>query len=244
MRTAKTVVAPHGMGLAHLAFHTGRAKVIELHNPNEGTDTYAFLTKGKGFEYTAVLGTAMAGTSNFRIAPREVHKAVDGCRLQIAGTPKRWHLVMTPSSDNWFSGCQSSPAVVCSEVAARSEGVVVLKHMRDPGGQVHDTNVGWWRLERLQPLRTYSLSCLVYLPADFNGTHVKLCIEPREAQVDADLSQRDQWQLLSITLTMPREMPAQNLVLRVGSTFKTTIYSSDWRVDELTGASPTAALSA
>lgn len=56
MSTAEVIVAPHGMGLTHLAFHRGAPRVVELFNPNYGTGAYALLAKAYGMTYKAVIG--------------------------------------------------------------------------------------------------------------------------------------------------------------------------------------------
>ena len=64
------IVAPHGMGLTHLAFHEGQPLIVELHNPVIGTDTYAFPARALGFRYRAcMLGTDLGGfTNHFNIS--------------------------------------------------------------------------------------------------------------------------------------------------------------------------------
>ena len=56
IRGAVFVIAPHGMGLTHLAFHQGHPRIVEFHNPELGTDTYTFILRGLAFPYEAVFG--------------------------------------------------------------------------------------------------------------------------------------------------------------------------------------------
>ncbi len=56
IRGADVIVAPHGMGLTHIAFHEGSPLILELHNPTIGTDAYAFVAHARGFGYRAVFG--------------------------------------------------------------------------------------------------------------------------------------------------------------------------------------------
>jgi capsular polysaccharide biosynthesis protein len=53
---ARVVVGPHGMGLTHLAFNNGRPKVIEIFNPEVGSEAYALLCKSRGDDYHRVIG--------------------------------------------------------------------------------------------------------------------------------------------------------------------------------------------
>ena len=53
---ARSVVAPHGMGLAWLLFHQGMATVTELFHPNVGSDAYAFVSRAVGLDYRFVIG--------------------------------------------------------------------------------------------------------------------------------------------------------------------------------------------
>ena len=53
---ADVIVAPHGMGLTHILFHRGRPKILELFNPEIGTDAYAMIARAMGFQYEFMLG--------------------------------------------------------------------------------------------------------------------------------------------------------------------------------------------
>jgi capsular polysaccharide biosynthesis protein len=59
--TAKVIVAPHGMGLTHLAFQRRISHVIELFNPLIGSDAYAFISKALGIEYDHIVGIDTGG---------------------------------------------------------------------------------------------------------------------------------------------------------------------------------------
>ncbi len=54
---AKSVVAPHGMGLTHLFFSSPNTEVLELFHPEVGSDDYAFVARARGFQYDFLLGT-------------------------------------------------------------------------------------------------------------------------------------------------------------------------------------------
>ena len=62
---------------AYLALHTGTdVRLTELLNRVHGTDTYAFLCKGKDYMYKAVLGEPVDEDSNFRIVVDDVVDAL------------------------------------------------------------------------------------------------------------------------------------------------------------------------
>jgi Glycosyltransferase 61 len=56
LANASHIVAPHGMGLTHLAFQRGTPTVVELFHPFVSSDTYAFLSRAYGFNYFALKG--------------------------------------------------------------------------------------------------------------------------------------------------------------------------------------------
>ncbi len=53
---ARSIVAPHGMGLTHILFNRDGGELLELFNPVVGTDAYAFAAKALGMRYGYVLG--------------------------------------------------------------------------------------------------------------------------------------------------------------------------------------------
>lgn len=61
---ATCIVAPHGMGLTHLAFHQGRPAVVELFHPTVYSDDYALLCLTYGFRYYPIIGTETDASKN------------------------------------------------------------------------------------------------------------------------------------------------------------------------------------
>jgi hypothetical protein len=53
---ADVIVAPHGMGLTHIALHPKKPSIVELFNPVMGSDAYASVAHVRGFPYRAVFG--------------------------------------------------------------------------------------------------------------------------------------------------------------------------------------------
>jgi hypothetical protein len=75
INTARTIVAPHGMGLTWLLLHRGLASVLELFHPTIGTDSYAFISKAVGMHYRFLLGAdANDGNAGYSV---EVQRVTD-----------------------------------------------------------------------------------------------------------------------------------------------------------------------
>jgi hypothetical protein len=86
---AQSIVAPHGMGLAHIIFNRGSGELLELFNPAVGTDAYAFAAKALGLRYGYVLGRETGdGYAGFTVDISEVIARLDdrsfGATLPIA----------------------------------------------------------------------------------------------------------------------------------------------------------------
>lgn len=65
---ARSIVAPHGMGLAHVIFNQTGGEVLELFNPTIGTDAYAFAARAAGLRYRWLLGQGSTeGRADFTI---------------------------------------------------------------------------------------------------------------------------------------------------------------------------------
>jgi hypothetical protein len=56
MAGAKSIIAPHGMGLTHLALRGGSLDMLELFHPKHGSDAYAFLAGAKRFSHGFLVG--------------------------------------------------------------------------------------------------------------------------------------------------------------------------------------------
>jgi hypothetical protein len=123
VRGAKHIVAPHGMGLAHVSLHTGSPTVLELHNPAVGTDAFALMARAMGFAYDFIFGT-LAGNEfdDFVVAPEAIPPALD--RLGIAAgvqVEQQPRCNMVPASAT-FTGTWS-PGAQLEELAAISHAM-------------------------------------------------------------------------------------------------------------------------
>jgi capsular polysaccharide biosynthesis protein len=109
VRGADIIVAPHGMGLTHIAFHNGKPLIIELHNTCIGSDSYAFMAHALGFKYHAIMGKDQREDPfHFEVAPVAVIDVL--AREGISDIP----VSSTDSAlDHKFcGGTQSKPAIV------------------------------------------------------------------------------------------------------------------------------------
>jgi hypothetical protein len=77
IRGAEIIVAPHGMGLTHCAFHPGPLTLLELFSPSIGIDDYAALARASGFEYGFIVGTAIEGGDDFDISLGELESSLN-----------------------------------------------------------------------------------------------------------------------------------------------------------------------
>jgi capsular polysaccharide biosynthesis protein len=77
IRGAQIIVAPHGMGLTHCAFHQGGLRLIELVNPRIGMDAYAAMSRAFGFDYECLIGEALPNTLDFRVSPHALRALLD-----------------------------------------------------------------------------------------------------------------------------------------------------------------------
>lgn len=77
MAGAEAIVGPHGMGFAHLLWHRGAPTVLELFNAERGTDAYALIARGMGFEHRFLLGGKQPGdTEDFCVDPDRLAAAL------------------------------------------------------------------------------------------------------------------------------------------------------------------------
>ena len=231
VRSARIIIAPHGMGLTHIAFHTGGLLLIELHNPQIGTDAYAFIACALRFTYRAVFGTAMeGGGDNFVVDPDDIIKtliAEEGALEQDAAG------ALAPSEQirtHWHAGMQQLPAMEAHDVPPPAGASIACKHVRDDPPRNPDNNLGWIEAAPTQQGGAYRCACDIWIPSAYKGGAVKLQCKAlhRPVSVAADLDLREAWQTISIAGTATE--PACNFVLRADARAGDVIYSSRWRI--------------
>ncbi len=70
---ARSIIAPHGMGLTHVALRNRAVDLLELFHPTGGTDAYAFIARAKGYPYAHLVGKDLKdGKANYHIDVEEV----------------------------------------------------------------------------------------------------------------------------------------------------------------------------
>jgi hypothetical protein len=228
MRGADVIVAPHGMGLTHIAFHEGRPLIVELHNPTIGTDSYAFPAHALGFRYRSIVGTDLGEAANhFYIDPRQVMAVLT--EEGVLPTPTVDDRAPSPVQSRFVGGVQSTGATETTDVAPAVANTLVYRHVRDDVSSQPDNNIGWLETSGLTKGRLYHCTCDVWLPSDFQGDGVTLsCSDLASILVRAaDLRKRDQWQTISIDGTANAGLV--NFVLRCDGTGAAVLYSAAWR---------------
>ena len=251
LRGAKCVVAPHGMGLSNIISNQGPLRVVELHSPFGGTDAYALISRAMGFSYDYVLGFPEdAKTGDFSVRWEDLEPKllpwIGGAQLQCSrGMAPTITVNLVPSSATftvgWHGGTQHVPAIVttANEVRPYLEGNAVVLHRLDGMGRTPDANAGFFMIPPLEASTIYTASCWVWIPENFLGDEVKLCVGEWDGQtwVRADLSQRACWQRISSRVKSPETMRTCNVVLRAHSVVPCELFSTCWLLER--GAFPT-----
>jgi hypothetical protein len=229
VRGADVIVAPHGMGLTHIAFHQGQPLILELHNPAIGTDAYAFIAHALGFKYRAILGTDLGGDAHhFNVLPQDVVRALS----QEGISP-----VLKTDSDappgihtKFMGGVQSIAASEVLEISPFRPHNAVYRHVRDDERMQPDNNVGWLEAAGLIKGGVYHCYCEVWIPSDFRGNQVIIeCANLASAVAGrVNLASRDQWQTIGINGVATECV--LNFVLRCDSDAGAVFYSSGWSV--------------
>jgi hypothetical protein len=233
-RGADVIVAPHGMGLTHLAFHEGRPLIVELHNPAIGTDTYAFPAQALGFGYRAVLGTDLGGfTNHFTIAAQVVVKVLS--EEGITAEPAADYNPLSGIRTKFLGGVQSVSASEIFHISPLQPNDHVYMHVHDDVMTQPDNNSGWLEVSGLINGTICHCSCDVWFPSHFRGERVTLTSSALSAATirAADPRKTDQWQTISIGGTANE--PLINFVLRCDGDAGCGFYSSGWRFGLGTG---------
>jgi len=239
IRGAQIIIAPHGMGLTHIAFHEGQPLLIELHNPTIGTDAYAFVARGLNFGYRAIIGTDIGHEARHYTIP--VHEVVEALRQELgvrSSVPRQDRLFRFQTT--FYGGVQSIPAaklLIVDPIDQETQVIIdsvdreadVWKHIRaDPNVQP-DNNGGWVEVRELVIGCVYHGSCDILLPVDFNGTSLILecsAMVPRSTGA-ADLTKRGEWQTIRVYGAVGGSRA--DVVLRCECEAGSIYYSKGWR---------------
>ena len=227
VRGADVIVAPHGMGLTHIAFHERGLLVVELHNPAIGTDAYAFISHALGFRYRAILGASLEGEGHhFTIQARDVIGVLSEER--IAPPPETGDTGLAGPHAVFYGGVQSTSTTGMPGLTAVGPPAAEYRHVRDDPAVQPDNNVGWLEAAGLITGAIYHGNCDVWLPHGFKGERMifesagntVLTAEP------VNLAKRDEWQTVSVNAVADRDVV--NFVLRCDADPGAVFYSRNW----------------
>ncbi len=244
VRGAKRIVAPHGMGLTHLSTHLGAPAILELFNPEAGGDAYAVMARAMGFGYDFLTGSPNRhGLDDFAISAEDLRGYLDEARLPTLSDQHRQRNVIPGSArfrERWGGGGQEELATPSDAVPPLLSGNIVLRHVRTDPLTRPDSNCGYWWHMPVVGGEPYSVSCYVWIPAEFSGRQVLITIGEWSGQswTPADLSIRNQWQRISATVNVPDTARTCSLVLRVDAGHGAVLFSTAWQLEA--SAIPTA----
>jgi beta-1,4-mannosyl-glycoprotein beta-1,4-N-acetylglucosaminyltransferase len=134
----------------------------------------------------------------------------------------------------WNRGVQSQRACLSDAVPAAVPGSLPMQHARDASAITPDSNVGYFNLVPVVPGRTYTASCLVWLPEHFLGQIVELSLDdwPVQRKSGAAIEVTGRWQRIESHGIAPSNVMGCNVVLRITAREACTLYSSCWQFEE------------
>jgi Glycosyltransferase 61 len=207
-RSAEVVVAPHGMGLTHIAMGKTLGRVIEIFHPEAGTDAYGFIARSAGMDYTPIFGQGVPAThSDFTIEPDRVLGA-----LGPEGTPVRrpnWkrgaNLIPASRTFHGFNGgaIDPDPKWPIFDFSPLMADQAVRFHRK--AGPASNTLVGEWARVDVAPNTLYVVSCWVWLPEHIpvNEVSIRIAQWRFEQMQAAELKRNKVWQRISYTAISP-----------------------------------------
>ena len=179
-RNAEIVVAPHGMGLTHIAMGKYLGRVIELFHPEAGTDAYASVARSAGMQYDHVLGQGIPAThSNFSVStdrvldllgpegnPATAPQLAETCQPdpRLQELPWLRRRFGRPGCGVGGNGFQSNDRRSVGALPSQGSG---------PAG---NTLVGQWPDIDVPPGTLYVASCWIWLPERFPANEASILI--------------------------------------------------------------------
>jgi capsular polysaccharide biosynthesis protein len=192
-RGAEIVVGPHGMGLTQIIMGSQLGRVIELFNPNAGTDAYAWIARTAGMEYDFVVGAEVPNTpTDFTVDVSRVLALLGPDDAPIRRPAWRKNANLIPASRTF----QGFFPVGSSRVEPYTEQMVWGQEARLHRKRGNAAEVGRWPHILITPSRPYTASCWVWIPEDFKGDDVSIRIGDWKEQTlqPADLGKCNTWQ--------------------------------------------------
>lgn len=238
-RGAEVIIAPHGMGMTHVAMADHLQGIVELFSPKMGTDAYAFIAKAGNIKYSYLVGASVGSpVADFEINCDQISWCVDTISRHDARLSWRKPANLLAGSRS-FSSFRAEEGCIAGDVAVPDLiwGSTVFGHATD--GEANRVNpvVGRWGAIAVIPRVRYTASCWVWIPEAFSGTEVALglgyCMDLQV--VAADLGRRQQWQRIWTT-----GVPSSghcDVELRLSSLSSTSLCSTCWQLER--GDEPT-----
>ena len=242
-RNAEIVVAPHGMGLTHIAMGKHLGRVIELFHPEAGTDAYASVARSAGMQYDHVLGQGIPAThSNFSVSTDRVLDL-----LGPEGTPRprpnwRKHANLIPASKSFhgFGGGSADPDAAWAEMDFSPMIGDQSARFHRKLGPAGNTLVGQWLDIDVSPGTLYVASCWIWLPERFlaNEASIRIGAWKNEQMQVANLSLPRTWQRISFAAISPKDARRCAVGLHVIGHEGAELVSTCWQMER--GLTPTA----
>jgi Glycosyltransferase 61 len=241
-RWAEIIVAPHAMGLTHVAMSQEARGVVELFPPGRGTDAYAFISRAGNIPYYFVLGSKAEGAvSDFEVSIQQTLWYVD--QIAASSTRPNWakpaNLLTGTRS---FAGFEPGEGCAPTEtaVAEMITGHAVLSHCAANQIEERPIVVGRWTGISVIPGLRYTASCWVSVPERFSGGEVSLvltgCSSSRARPAGLRFRDFDQWQRIHCTAVARTDRC--DVELHLSANARGTIFTTCWQLER--GDSPTA----
>jgi capsular polysaccharide biosynthesis protein len=238
-RDAEIIVAPHGMGLTHLAVADRLRGLVELFPPSTGSDAYACIAKAGRIDYNCIVGASVGSpVADFEVNLEQISRCLD--RIDRSDCRPAWRKPanLLPGSKS-FSGFRAENDGVDSQISTPELiwGNRVFGHSTGGEPSLYGPVVGRWSGIPVIPGLRYTASCWLWIPSGFAGMDVSLGLG--ECSVDqivaADLTRREAWQRISITGVA--WSGHCNVELRLSAPAATALGSTCWQLER--GSAPT-----
>jgi Glycosyltransferase 61 len=239
-REAEVIVAPHGMGLVHLAMANRLKGVVELFSPRAGTDAYAFIAKAGRIAHTCIVGADVGSpVADFEVSLDQINRCLDTIEAdhRLPSWRKPANLLTGSRS---FSGFRAEEGCADAGISVPELiwGSRVFGHCARGGPTQGGAVVGGWGGVQLMPGVRYTASCWVWITDRSAETEVSLglaeCVDVQI--IGADLARRDIWQRISTSGVA--SLGFCDVELRVSSPSNISLGSTCWQLER--GDVPTA----
>jgi hypothetical protein len=208
-RGAELIVAPHGMGLTHIAMAQRLNGLVEIFSPSSGTDAYAFMAKAGKVPYDCVIGENIASAAaDFNVNVAQLIRSVDSVS-QVGGRLFWKKPANLLRGSRYFTGFSASDTCKYADdtIPEMTWGNMVQGHRS--ATEMHDEGsiIGRWKGISVIPGLRYVASCWVWIPGDFEGSGIALGMEGASVihAVAADIARTQMWQRISVTATPPSD---------------------------------------